>query len=52
MLLKGNSLIIISIIISKELRHNATCILILNLALADLIISLVVNSFAVVGNKI
>ena len=35
--------------ISKELRRNATCILILNLALGDLLISLVVNSFAVVG---
>ena len=47
--IKGNGLIIGSIVISKELRNNATCILVLNLALGDLLISLVVNSFAVVG---
>ena len=48
---KGNGLIIGSILMSKELRRNATCILVLNLALGDLLISLVVNSFAVVGKK-
>ncbi len=37
--------------ISKELRNNPTCILVLNLALGDLLISLVVNSFAVVGKQ-
>ncbi len=47
--LSGNSLIIGSILISKELRNNSTCILCLNLGLADLSISFFVNMFTLVG---
>jgi hypothetical protein len=42
-LLKG------AILSNKEIRTNPTCILILNLAVSDLGISIVVNSFTVVG---
>jgi hypothetical protein len=47
--LSGNSLIIGSILISKDLRNNSTCILCLNLALADLSISFFVNMFTLIG---
>lgn len=47
--LSGNTLIIGSILISKELRNNSTCILCLNLALADISISFFVNMFTMVG---
>jgi hypothetical protein len=47
--LSGNFLIIGSILISKELRNNSTCILCFNLALADLSISFFVNMFTLVG---
>jgi hypothetical protein len=38
-----------AILSNKEIRTNPTCILILNLAVSDLGISIVVNSFTVVG---
>ena len=45
----GNGLIVGTILTVKELRRNATCILILNLSFADLVISLFVDSFTIVG---
>ena len=45
----GNGLIVGAILTVKELRTNATCILILNLAFADLVISLFVDTFAIIG---
>ena len=47
--LLGNGLIVGTILTVKELRKNATCILILNLSFADLVISLFVDTFTVVG---
>ena len=48
----GNTLIFGSILTSKELRNNPTCILILNLAAADFSISFIVDSFSIVGEFI
>jgi hypothetical protein len=45
----GNSLIIGAILSIKELRMNPTFILILNLSFADAFISVIVDSFTVVG---
>jgi hypothetical protein len=48
----GNGLIITSVVIIKELRENPTCILITNLAIADLSISTLVNLSTVLGEYI
>lgn len=45
----GNTLIIGSILMSKELRTNSTCLLCLNLAIADFSITCFVNGFTIVG---
>ena len=45
----GNGLIVGAILANRELRTNPTFILILNLAAADSAISVIVDSFTVVG---
>ena len=45
----GNSFVMISILISKDLRQNPTFMLIFNLALADIVINLIVDTFSVIG---
>jgi hypothetical protein len=46
----GNLLVMISILASKELRKNPTCILCFNIALSDLLMSIFVNGFGKIGN--
>ena len=45
----GNLMVMIAIGISKELRVNSTFMLIFNLALADISVNIVVDTFSVVG---
>jgi hypothetical protein len=46
----GNILVIVTILINKVLRKSSTYLINLNLAFADLFISIVVNTFTCVGN--
>ena len=45
----GNLLVMISILASKELRTNPTCILCFNIAISDFLMSIFVNGFGKVG---
>ena len=46
----GNLMLIICILASKELRTNSTCILCLNIAFSDFLMSIFVNGFGKFGN--
>ena len=45
----GNLMVMLSIIKSKELRKNSTCILCFNIALSDFLMSIFVNGFGKIG---
>ena len=46
----GNLLIIFSVMRSKRLRNDSTCIMCSNIALADLLFSIFVNGLVKMGN--
>ncbi len=48
----GNLMLIICILASKELRTNSTCILCLNIAFSDFLMSIFVNGFGKFGNNL
>jgi hypothetical protein len=45
----GNFMVMISILASKELRNNSSCILCLNIAFSDFLMSFIVNGFGKIG---
>ena len=45
----GNLMVMLSIVTSKELRKNSTCILCFNIALSDFLMSIFVNGFGKIG---